>query len=258
MIKRKRIGCKCKLFFVRYIASINIVLIAFFFCSCGWLLGIYYSQLNSYNFETKSLIVDIFTDLSLAYIAAFVFYLMTIHVPKQKEKLSVYKFISEKVEMAISDWRVALIPMFQYAGISIDRETFEEDILKLNADSAILIQLFENIRLSDEPLVSDRQGVKNETWLDYFYSYIKLEKSRLEYAYTFVQYLDLSVIEAIEGFISCEFFQTIALLVEMRDLGTLYIDSLSDIYFRVLFVDFLTAREKLIEVFNKEIKVYLN
>lgn len=245
---------KVKLFFRRYFLSINYLLILFLFVSL-LILGFCHWKLFK-NKELDSVLLNAGINLSLAYISAFIFFFVTSHVPKQKEKIAVYKFFKEKVEMSILDWRVALMPMFFISGIQVSSECFEDEINSYTADSFQLVKMFDNINLSEKPIVPDRFGNQNDNWLDYMHSYVKLTQSRLQYVYTFTQFIDLSVVEAVESYATCEFFESIDLAVEMRDRGALGIETFSDIYYRIQFVEFVKARNKLIEVFEKEINLY--
>jgi len=132
-----------------------------------------------------------FYGVGLSFIAAYIFYLITVHYPEVKKASTVYK-VSDFPAMAIvTNIERIFIDMAEKQGRDIKRENLNEEVIKdiLSSTRCYGDSVLNNI---------DSQGkVKAENWLEYIESVEKTYRSFIDSVKPLCSQLDSEYVAAI-------------------------------------------------------------
>ena len=144
-----------------------------------------------------------FYGVGLSFIAAYIFYLITVHYPEVKKASTVYK-VSDFPAMAIvTNIERIFIDMAEKQGRDIKRENLNEEVIKdiLSSTRCYGDSVLNNI---------DSQGkVKAENWLEYIESVEKTYRSFIDSVKPLCSQLDSEYVAAISDIEQCAFSRPI-------------------------------------------------
>lgn len=144
-----------------------------------------------------------FYGVGLSFIAAYIFYLITVHYPEVKKARTVYK-VSDFPAMAIvTNIERIFIDMAEKQGRDIKRENLNEEVIKdiLSSTRCYGDSTLNNI---------DSQGkVKAENWLEYIESVEKTYRSFINSVKPLCSQLDSEYVSAISDIEQCAFSRPI-------------------------------------------------
>lgn len=148
-----------------------------------------------------------FYGVGLSFIAAYIFYLITVHYPEVKKASTVYK-VSDFPAMAIvTNIERIFIDMAEKQGRDIKRENLNEEVIKdiLSSTRCYGDSVLNNI---------DSQGkVKAENWLEYIESVEKTYRSFIDSVKPLCSQLDSEYVAAISDIEQYVFSQPIMALL---------------------------------------------
>ena len=144
-----------------------------------------------------------FYGVGLSFIAAYIFYLITVHYPEVKKASTVYK-VSDFPAMAIvTNIERIFIDMAKKQGMDIKRENLNEKLIK---DILSSTRCYDDSTLSD----IDSQGkIKAKNWLGYIVSVEKTYRSFINGVKSLYSQLDSEYVAAISEIEQCDFSQPI-------------------------------------------------
>lgn len=144
-----------------------------------------------------------FYGVGLSFIAAYIFYLITVHYPEVKKARTVYK-VSDFPAMAIvMNIERIFIDMAEKQGRDIKRENLNEELIKNILSST---RCYDDSTLND----IDSQGkTKAKNWLGYIISIEKTYRSFINGVKPLYSQLDSEYVAAISEIEQCDFSQPI-------------------------------------------------
>lgn len=144
-----------------------------------------------------------FYGVGLSFIAAYIFYLITVHYPEVKKARTVYK-VSDFPAMAIvTNIERIFIDMAKKQGMDIKRENLNEEVIN---DIISSTRCYDDSTLND----IDSQGkTKAKNWPGYIISIEKTYRSFINGVKPLYSQLDSEYVAAISEIEQCDFFQPI-------------------------------------------------
>ena len=152
-----------------------------------------------------------FYGVGLSFIAAYIFYLITVHYPEVKKARTVYK-VSDFPAMAIvTNIERIFIDMAEKQGMDIKRENLNEELIK---DILSSTGCYDDSTLND----IDSQGkTKAKNWLGYIISIEKTYRSFINGVKPLYSQLDSEYVAAISEIEQCDFSQPVmAMLLQQK------------------------------------------
>ena len=202
---------------------------------------------------------EIIIGISESILSAFVFYFITIHIPKQKEKLYTFNALYRIIDTVLMDWQVTLIPIFNYyAKADLSPDKFYSFLERLKQDSGFSSKTFSSIYLFSSPIVPDRNGITHETMISYLCSCVRLSERKLSKLDRLYLFWDINIVACIDNFMHNCFFETIVELKSMEDQGILRDNSFTDMLLHIDFNDFIKKRYDLLRLINQEVAAFIN
>ncbi|MDR3669079.1 MAG: hypothetical protein P4L35_19795 [Ignavibacteriaceae bacterium] len=137
-------------------------------------------------------------NLSLAFIASFIFYFIAVHIPEYKNKEKATSIVRLKIVKLINAQIEPTVQIYRNADIKLEKENYSEEIFK-----QVLSKLKpQNI---SPPLYFLNKGDCN--WLEYLYYYIKLSQIVIKEIYQFMPYLELDLLLTLDKIERCGYFE---------------------------------------------------
>ena len=144
-----------------------------------------------------------FYGVGLSFIAAYIFYLITVHYPEVKKARTVYKVSDFPAMAVVTNIERIFIDMAEKQGMDIKRENLNEELIKNILSST---RCYGDSTLND----IDSQGkIKAKNWLGYIVSVEKTYRSFINGVKSLYSQLDSEYVAAISEIEQCDFSQPI-------------------------------------------------
>lgn len=144
-----------------------------------------------------------FYGVGLSFIAAYIFYLITVHYPEVKKARTVYK-VSDFPAMAIvTNIERIFIDMAEKQGMDIKRENLNEELIK---DILSFTRCYGDSTLND---INSQGKTKAKNWLGYIVFVEKTYRSFINDVKPLYSQLDSEYVAAISKIEQCNFSQSI-------------------------------------------------
>lgn len=180
-----------------------------------------------------------FYGVGLSFIAAYIFYLITVHYPEVKKASTVYK-VSDFPAMAIvTNIERIFINMAEKQGRDIKRENLDEELIK---------NILSSTRCYDDSTLNgiDSQGkIKAKNWLGYIVSVEKTYLSFINDVKPLYSQLDSEYVAAISEIEQCDFSQPIMAMLLRHKIQQKSQQNIDSITFKSGLEDFF------LELYNK-------
>lgn len=175
--------------FIKYILTMDISLNVLLFLSIISVITIelYLNNINEI-FRGGHILGEVVVNLSLAFIASYIFYLIVVHIKTQKDKEIIHKHIHIKIGAIISDSKILIKEMAKASNYQLTSDYPNEKEL---------FNICSNIRLdSNGPMVIGKNNVQ-ANWAQYLDFMKRRTEKHIQEIFLFMQYLDTYLISSL-------------------------------------------------------------
>ena len=190
--------------FIKNITSLRFDLAIIFIVAISSIILIEFWLINIPEFFSGGAkIGQIILRLCFAYVSAFIFYFLVVHLKSQKDKENLYNYISNKTLMVIGHAKSLIISSAKAANVSLKVDY--PDKTELNA---ICKAINPN---SKAPLLLDKLG-NYANWIQYFDHYKRQSNDAIDKILSKMQYLDSELVYKLANIEDCIHFQVISIV----------------------------------------------
>jgi hypothetical protein len=141
--------------------------------------------------------------LSFAYVSAFIFYFLVVHIKNQNDKENLYSYISEKTRTVIAQAKSLISESAKIAKIELKDSYPDESELKTICEA---INIYSNA-----PCVTYDRGIVYLEWMQYFDLFRTRSNDATNKILSKLQFLDSELVYKVAKIEDCSFFVQISL-----------------------------------------------
>ena len=174
------------------------------------LSAVFLSSENPNFFGSIVKIGDVVYNLSMAYVASFIFYFLVVFLPDRRSRKSISPYIQLQTNAISGKASAAFEAIRQVWGHSLKIEDASAD------DLTRMLACIEPYQPAPMVHPNNLGGVRQANWIEYFASAIRETRIAEEKILSHSLYVDVEIVKHTRAITSCSFFSAFELIASVR------------------------------------------